>query len=285
MWNPEVSSVKVKDWKRIMNNYPFEKLNWSVWEHYKVKWPSQCYMVRVGEGNTGVVMKGNFIGDPQKSEDWSGKGRETYYCNINPWTMLDPEKQPIITTKELQEKIPTFDWTGGHSGRLLTVEEAEKLDALWNDYSKEHKAFIEKQKEQFEYCIDKRVANKIEGFDNLVDYFRTYWKVSYKENPNCVYMESYYGDTVNLEFSHDYCSSTFRLRYMLQNAVLPITCTSVHRIEMNLNDESTSMDWFRITSIWKDCFLLEANGIRLVCDKITFGKAEAYDEDSYPVCI
>lgn len=285
MWNPENSSVKMEDWRHFMDRYPFEGFNWSVWEYEKVDWRSRCYMVRVGKGNTGIVMKGNFIGEPQKGEDWSGNGRETYYCDINPWNMLDPEAQPIITTEELQKAIPTFDWTGGHSGRLLTKEEAKKLNTIWDKYYKEHKTFMKKQERQFEFCIDKKVAHKIEGFENLVEYFKNDWKEAYEEDTDCVFMDRYYGDTVNLAFSHDYETGTFMLKYMLQNAVLPITCTHVHNIKMDLDDESTWMDWFRITSIHKNCFLLEANGIKVVCDNLAFGKVEDYEKDSYPVNI
>jgi len=285
MWNPEISSVKMADWRRFMDRFPFEGFNWSVWEYEKVDWRSRCYMVRVGNGNTGLVMKGNFIGDPKKGDDWSDRGRDTYYCDINPWNILDPETQPIITTEELQKFIPSFDWTGGHSGRLLTKEETKKLNKLWDKYYKEHESFMKNQERQFEYCIDKNIAHKIKGFENLVEYFKNDWHEAYEEDPDCIFMERYYGDTVNLAFGHDYETGTFTLRYMLQNAVLPIICTNVHNIKMDLDDESTWMDWFRITSIYKDCFLLEANGIKVVCDNLAFGKVEAYEEDSYPVNI
>lgn len=285
MWNPEISSFSSEDWKRIMARYPFETFNWSVWEHEKVGWCDRCYMVRVGSGNTGVVMHGNFTSEPQKGEDWSGKGRDTYYCDINPWNMLDSDAQPIITTEELQKAIPSFDWTGGHSGCMLTKEEAKKLDKLWDKYCKNNSEFIETQKRQFTFCIDKSVASRIEGFEHLIDYFKHDWADDYAKNPDCVFMEEYYGDTCNLGFDHDYDSSTFHLKYMLQGSVLPITCKNLHRLKMKMDDDSDYTDWFKITSAWEDCFLLEANGIKLICDEISFGEITDYTEDSYPVNI
>ena len=47
-----------------------------------------------------------------------------------------------MTTDELSRAIPDFDWTGGHSGRLLEAGLAEQLEALW-------KKFLDDNKEVF----------------------------------------------------------------------------------------------------------------------------------------
>ena len=51
--------------------------------------------------------------------------------------MIHPDYLPILTTNELINAIPSFDWIGGHSGRLLEEKNAEKLESQW-------KAFLEK---------------------------------------------------------------------------------------------------------------------------------------------
>ena len=45
--------------------------------------------------------------------------------------MLHPEKAPLLTTEELMREILGFDWTGGHSGRVLTDEQGSKVKKLW----------------------------------------------------------------------------------------------------------------------------------------------------------
>ena len=57
--------------------------NWSVWEYEKAKCGDRFYMVRVGEGNTGVVMSGVFDSHPYEAADWSGKGRRTFYMDMD----------------------------------------------------------------------------------------------------------------------------------------------------------------------------------------------------------
>jgi hypothetical protein len=54
--------------------------------------------------------------------------------DMTPNFIADPEEAEIITTQQLQEAIPSFDWSGGHSGRLLTEEQARQLEDLLAPY-------------------------------------------------------------------------------------------------------------------------------------------------------
>lgn len=53
-------------------------------------------------------------------------------------TMIHPDYLPILSTEKLMSAIPGFDWTGGHSGRLLDADKAERLETLRSDFLKEH---------------------------------------------------------------------------------------------------------------------------------------------------
>jgi hypothetical protein len=134
MWNPSISSVTMDRHNNNIKHMLTECFNWSVWDYKKAKCGDRFFMVRVGEGNTGIVMSGVFDSHPYEAEDWSGKGRQTFYMDMIPNLILNPETAPMIKTKELQEAIPTFDWNGGHSGRLLTEDEARKMESLWQQF-------------------------------------------------------------------------------------------------------------------------------------------------------
>ena len=54
--------------------------------------------------------------------------------DLKPNFIANPEKADIITTDELAKVIPTFNWSGGHSGRLLNEEHAKQLDSLLGKY-------------------------------------------------------------------------------------------------------------------------------------------------------
>lgn len=138
MWNPEISSVTMDDHVSSIRLMLAAYYNWSVWEHDKARPGDKFYLVCCGGKHTGIVMSGIFDSNPWESEDWSGRGRQTFYMDMSPNVILDPEKAPMITTEMLEKEIPTFNWRGGHSGRLLTREEAEALETIWEKFMKEH---------------------------------------------------------------------------------------------------------------------------------------------------
>lgn len=134
MWNPAISNIKLNDHASTIHSFLLEQFSWSVYEHEKAKKNDRFVMVRVGEGKTGVVMSGIFDSNAYQAGDWSGKGREVFYMNMQPSFIADPENAPIISTSELQSAIPDFDWTGGHSGRMLNQKQATIVDKLLCKY-------------------------------------------------------------------------------------------------------------------------------------------------------
>lgn len=153
MWNPAISSFKMDEFRKcikIMDHHdedeilyysddediPGERidLNWSIWDYKNVNYGDRFFMIRVGEGKTGIVMSGTITSKPYKDEDWCGKNREVYYSDLFCDCMVDTEVAPHISTEQLIEAIPGFDWTGGHSGRVLNEAMAAKLEELWAEY-------------------------------------------------------------------------------------------------------------------------------------------------------
>lgn len=95
MWKPAISSFHKEDLSKciqVLDSYNEEdcpneylNLNWSIWDHEQVKDGDRFFMVKVGEGKTGIVMAGTIQSNPYKDKDWSGKDREVYYptCFVN----------------------------------------------------------------------------------------------------------------------------------------------------------------------------------------------------------
>ncbi|MBR0054672.1 MAG: leucine-rich repeat domain-containing protein [Bacteroidales bacterium] len=136
-WNPEISSYTIE---RLREDLEVEQhvSNWSVWEHKKAHKGDRFFMVRCGEGKTGICMSGFFSSEPYQDEDWSGKGRVVYYMDLSADFVIDPDILPILSTEILSQKIPSFDWSGGHSGRLLPAQKAKKLEKLWEEFLEEN---------------------------------------------------------------------------------------------------------------------------------------------------
>ena len=146
MWNPGISTYTMQrfedDLEEMCYNGPVDDLDWNLRDWEQARIGDRFFMVRVGEGTTGIVMSGYFSTDPYEGEDWSGKGRQMYYMGLDIETMIHPERAPIITTEQLAAAIPDFDWTGGPSGRLLDSESAEKLEQLWDQFREDNQVIF-----------------------------------------------------------------------------------------------------------------------------------------------
>lgn len=151
MWNPAISSFRMEDFRKciqVMKNHVGDDqywddkergcLDWSVWDYKEVEYGDRFFMIRVGEGNTGLVMSGTIDSNPYKGEDWSGKGRKVFYCDLHIDAMIDTERMPYISTQQLTDAIPGFDWTGGHSGRVIGKLMGDKIEAMWQEYFYKH---------------------------------------------------------------------------------------------------------------------------------------------------
>ncbi|MBQ2784210.1 MAG: hypothetical protein IJE99_04360 [Alistipes sp.] len=137
-WNPALSSYTMERLDEDMTDWAngewCDDFDWSVHDWQKARKGDRFFMLRVGEGNTGVFAAGRFTSDPFLGDDWSGKGREVHYMTMEFETVFHPERAEIITTEELRAELPEIDWSGGHSGVMLDEESAERLELMWRDY-------------------------------------------------------------------------------------------------------------------------------------------------------
>lgn len=104
-------------------------------------------MLRVGRGKVGIIASGWFDSEPYEGEDWRGTDEKRHYAYINFDVMILPQRNNILDTKTLQEEIPSVDWKGGHSGVLITEEEANKLEQVWKSFLDENEQLFEPQAE------------------------------------------------------------------------------------------------------------------------------------------
>ena len=144
-WNPAISSYTMarldsdmEDWAK--GYWHEDDFDWSIYEWQKAHRGDRFFMVRVGDGNTGIMAAGRFTSEPYKGEDWSGKGREVYYMQMEFEAVFHPERADIIGTEELERELPDIDWRKGHSGQMLNKESAERLELMWRDYIGRNKA-------------------------------------------------------------------------------------------------------------------------------------------------
>ena len=141
-WNPAFSSYNMhhylSDLIDMVTGYTPD-YNWSVWDHDLIHEGDRFFWVKVGMyGQTGIVSSGTITSEPYRDEDWSGKGRETYYVDFIPDVVINPDTLPILSCAELEKAIPDFEWSKGHSGLVLNDDQAQKLEQLWSAFLKKN---------------------------------------------------------------------------------------------------------------------------------------------------
>lgn len=138
-WNPAISSYNERHFVADFDaNYGVE--NWSIYEYKEVQPGDTFYMVRCGEGNVGVAMRGIIDSMSWNASDWSSKGRKNiYYVDlIVSFSVNTFETDRLLSPDILTREMPDFNWYGGHSGRRLSDEYAERLDDIFFEYTKEN---------------------------------------------------------------------------------------------------------------------------------------------------
>lgn len=138
MWNPAISSYTMErfndDIEELADGWDLDDFDWSVRDWQRLQPGDRFYLVKVGDGNTGIVMSGVFTDEPYQGEDWSGKGREVYYAKMHIDVMLHPDRSPILRTEQLMAACPEFDWTKGSSGQLIDEALAKRVYDLWSQF-------------------------------------------------------------------------------------------------------------------------------------------------------
>lgn len=133
-WNPAISSYTLADYANCRKS-PLDIwfMDWSVYEWQSAHAGDYFYMLREGDGvNPGIVFRGKFISDPYEGKDWGGKkGFVRRYVDMICVDGADAGQSPWLTPEQLEQAIPDINWRRGHSGELLTPDQAEALNGLF----------------------------------------------------------------------------------------------------------------------------------------------------------
>lgn len=132
-WNPAISSFKAEAYEEATAKYNGNWcVDWSIYEYQEARNGDHFYMLREGDGqDPGIYCHGIFRSDPYENEDWAGTSRRRMYVDCDCLDCRPLRYGAWITPEELEEAIPDINWRRGHSGQLLTPDQAQKLDAIW----------------------------------------------------------------------------------------------------------------------------------------------------------
>lgn len=134
-WNPSISSFTEKDYEECVENlvHGMFRMTWSIYEWEEARRGDIFLMMRTGDDKAGIVFNGYFLSDPYPADDWAGSTKRKMYVDVVCMNPAEPGDEPHISLEQLQKSIPSFDWSNGHSGVLLSDEVYKQLSEFWAD--------------------------------------------------------------------------------------------------------------------------------------------------------
>jgi 5-methylcytosine-specific restriction enzyme A len=136
VWNP-------KRWTWDTLEEDIEEVNetgncpesWSCGVNKSINQGDRAFLIRVGSEPKGIMGAGFVTSEPFIDRHWSGDDREAFYVDISFETLLNPEKEPILTLDLLKTgKLTAQNWTPQASGISIRRELVDELEALWFNF-------------------------------------------------------------------------------------------------------------------------------------------------------
>ena len=169
-WNPSISDYTRKDFEKDFKQLkgiaeggsPLKENVWTVWDWEKVMHRDLFVMMQVGQEINGIVWGGFLCGAPFQFQDNEGNLTKSHFMEMTTMYMHRIEKTGILTADRLSAAVPDVDWLHGHSGEMISVEDAEKLGLFLVDELKN----VEESRNVFfdSYCEKRYVLNDIMTF-------------------------------------------------------------------------------------------------------------------------
>jgi hypothetical protein len=106
--------------------------NWSAASHKTIKPGDRAFVVRVGVEPKGIFASGIISSEPYVAYR---NGRHYYRVNIQFDTLLNPDKEPILTLDILKTgNLAKQTWTPQASGISIKPELVDELEGVWQDF-------------------------------------------------------------------------------------------------------------------------------------------------------
>lgn len=131
-WDPKDSEDTLEDHIRSIQLVYKGRFMQNIEEWKMARMGDRFYVVRIGEGKTGVVMTGVFGSHPFLYPENNKKNKHSIELKLN--LILNPETAPMLTTEDLEKSIPDFNWRYKHQGNTLSTIQAKVLEKLFSEY-------------------------------------------------------------------------------------------------------------------------------------------------------
>ena len=115
-------------------------LRWSCRSHKSIRPGDRAFLVKVGTTPRGIFGSGRVVSESFHSQHWSGEDKDVPRVLIEFDVLLNPEKDPILTTDNLDKgNLAKQQWTPQSSGISIRPEAIDELEEEWFEFLKTDK--------------------------------------------------------------------------------------------------------------------------------------------------
>lgn len=108
---------------------------WSCRSYRTIKPGDRAFLARVGSAPRGIFGAGYVSSEPFLSKHWSDEDKEVFRVLIDFEVLLNPNKEPVLTTGILiTGDLSRQQWTPQSSGISIKPELISELEAVWFDF-------------------------------------------------------------------------------------------------------------------------------------------------------
>lgn len=115
-------------------------IRWSCGNTKSIKPGDRIFLIKIGTTPKGIIGAGFATTSPYSDIHWDIQRREALYIAADFETLLNPDKDPILTLDILNVgRLSKQNWTPQASGISIRLELVDELEAIWFDFIKSSK--------------------------------------------------------------------------------------------------------------------------------------------------
>jgi len=162
--------------EEVINKHDYYHIpSWPVYIPDEIFHWGRFYMLYNSGEKRFIMMKGKFESAARRDlYSWEGKPHQRSWVGLDIEQFIHYKRGPILEANLLSKAIPTVDWWGDHQELVLTEEESEKLEQVWERHVVCHSvdfqnpALVRHFEEEYQKMeIGERARKNIVGVEKL----------------------------------------------------------------------------------------------------------------------
>ncbi len=115
-----------EEWLRKFKGGSTTIIPWSIQSFKQAKKGDMCFFLVQGEVSRGIFGAGEIVKEAYEDVNWNGDGKLRHYVLVKCKKLTD-YLTPFVSTNELKQLVPKYNWTPMSGGLPMDFETAKAL--------------------------------------------------------------------------------------------------------------------------------------------------------------